>query len=90
MSAFRPERWLVEEAGKVSFNKMAGLHLTFGLGPRGCFGRRLAYVKLRLFVCLLVWNFVFEPIDGELASRAFVDKLTRVPTKCFVKLSPAN
>lgn len=87
---FKPERWLTtDEHGKTVFNKMAGLHLTFGLGTRGCFGRRLAYLEMRLFMCLLVWNFVFEPIHGDLAGNKYTDKLTRIPKKCFVKLSPA-
>ena len=88
MDAFQPERWLVEEQGKMVFDKMAGLQLTFGLGTRGCFGRRLAYLELRLFMCLLVWNFVFEPVPKELADSSYVDKLTRIPKKCFVRLTP--
>lgn len=90
MGAFKPERWLAEENGKVIFDKMAGSHLTFGLGTRGCFGRRLAYVELRLFLCLLVWNFSFEPVPNELADSSYVDKLTSIPNKCFVKLAPAS
>ena len=87
-AAFKPERWLAtDETGKQVFNKLAGLNLTFGLGTRGCFGKRFAYIEMRLFVCLLVWNFVFEPIDGELASKRFVDKLTRIPNQCNVRLT---
>ncbi|PMD44624.1 cytochrome P450 [Hyaloscypha variabilis F] len=51
---FKPERWLKEENGKVVFDAASGPMLTFGLGPRGCFGRRLAYLEMRLVVVLLV------------------------------------
>ena len=89
MAAFKPERWLVrQDNGELAFNKMAGLHLTFGLGTRGCFGRRLAELELRVFLCLMVWNFHFEPIEQELAGREYVDKLTRIPRQCYVRLRP--
>ena len=89
MAAFKPERWLVrQDDGQVAFNKMAGLHLTFGLGPRGCFGKRLAELEFRVFLCLMVWNFYFDPINEDLASHEYVDKLTRIPRKCYVSLRP--
>lgn len=40
MGDFRPERWLVkDENGEEVFDSKAGPFMTFGLGPRGCFGK---------------------------------------------------
>lgn len=49
---FKPEQWLVEEDGKVTSSSMAGPMLAFGLGPRACFGRRLAYLELHIVLVL--------------------------------------
>jgi hypothetical protein len=40
MHLFRPERWLEvdEVTGEERFNSQAGPMITFGLGPRSCFG----------------------------------------------------
>lgn len=36
----------------------------FSLGPRGCIGRNLTYVELRLILGALLWNFDLEFADG--------------------------
>jgi cytochrome P450 len=36
----------------------------FSLGPRGCIGRNLTYVELRLILGALLWNFDLEFVDG--------------------------
>jgi cytochrome P450 len=36
----------------------------FSLGPRGCIGRNLTYVELRLILGALLWNFDLELADG--------------------------
>lgn len=99
IACFRPERWLKTAApkdggegegdgdGEVYFDPQAGPMLTFSLGPRGCFGRRLAYLETRLVLALLVWNFEFRKLPGELGSRAVVDGITAAPQKCFVALT---
>lgn len=85
----KPERWLTpDENGDLVFNKMAGLHLTFGLGNRGCWGRKIAQLEFRIVVCLLVWNFEFRPLEGDLTDKSFVDKMTRIPKKCFINVKP--
>lgn len=38
ISAFIPERWLVENEEGVCVNPKAGPAHPFGAGPRGCFG----------------------------------------------------
>ncbi|KIX09319.1 uncharacterized protein Z518_00398 [Rhinocladiella mackenziei CBS 650.93] len=87
MTAFRPERWLVkDENGNEAFDAMAGPHLAFGLGPRACFGRRLAYLQMRIIVVMIVWNFELKPTPEAWSSWEAVDKLTTQPRQCFVKL----
>jgi cytochrome P450 len=38
----------------------------FSLGPRGCIGRNLTYVELRLILAALLGNFDVEFADGAL------------------------
>ncbi|RYP65762.1 hypothetical protein DL771_008127 [Monosporascus sp. 5C6A] len=66
---FRPERWLrVDENGREVFDPQAGPTMPFSFGPRGCFGRRLAYLEIRIVLALLVWNFEFQKLSEELTS----------------------
>ncbi|EHK22059.1 uncharacterized protein TRIVIDRAFT_53637 [Trichoderma virens Gv29-8] len=90
MGLFQPERWLVtttqeEDGGKI-FNSTAGPLLTFGLGERGCYGRKMAYVEMKLFITLIVWNFELQKCPDAMSSYAAVDKLVHAPQYCFVKL----
>ncbi|RYP15252.1 hypothetical protein DL765_005827 [Monosporascus sp. GIB2] len=88
---FRPERWLrIDENGREVFDPQAGPAMPFGLGPRGCFGRRLAYLEIRIVLALLVWNFEFQRLSEELSSHAVVDTLTSTPEKCFVALNKVS
>ncbi|WQF87933.1 Putative cytochrome P450, Wax synthase domain, cytochrome P450 superfamily [Colletotrichum destructivum] len=68
------------------FNPQAGPMLTFGGGPRGCFGKRLAYMELRMVVALLVWNFQFKPCADELSTYDLRETITVEPKSCFVRL----
>lgn len=79
---FKPERWLV--AGE--FDQQAGPALAFGLGTRGCFGRKLAYLELRILVTLIVWNFELLPCPEELSGYAAKEGLTYRPKDCYVRL----
>ncbi|KAJ0325051.1 hypothetical protein COL5a_007555 [Colletotrichum fioriniae] len=87
MDKFRPERWLTKsDKGEVVFDALAGPTLPFGLGLRGCFGRKLAYLELRLLVTLLVWSFDFRTCDESLSGYDDIETLTRKPKQCFVNL----
>ncbi|KXH51974.1 cytochrome P450 [Colletotrichum nymphaeae SA-01] len=87
MDEFRPERWLKKsDNGEVVFDALAGPTLPFGLGLRGCFGRKLAYLELRLLVTLLVWSFDFRTCDESLSDYDDIETLTRKPKQCFVNL----
>jgi cytochrome P450 len=49
---FRPERWLDREN---STDKL-GASNAFSLGPRGCIGRNLSYMEMRLIMGKLLWH----------------------------------
>ncbi|KAK2038885.1 cytochrome P450 [Colletotrichum somersetense] len=91
---FDPERWLVRKkdgegllAEDVEFDGAAGPQLVFGLGPRSCWGRRLAYMEMRIILAIIVWNFRLLPVPPELSSYAGLEGIARVPQQCYVRLS---
>ncbi|KAF2665808.1 averantin oxidoreductase [Microthyrium microscopicum] len=57
---FIPERWLDKgyETDKFAASR------PFSLGPRGCIGKDLSYLEMRLVLCHLVWNFDIENADA--------------------------
>ncbi|KAI1486283.1 cytochrome P450 [Biscogniauxia mediterranea] len=85
---FKPERWLKvdEEKAEVVHDPQAGPMQSFGLGPRQCFGKRLAYVQLRAFITLLVWNFKFHNVEGRWGLNDVAELVTSRPKYCYVKL----
>ncbi|KAK2606524.1 hypothetical protein N8I77_005267 [Diaporthe amygdali] len=85
IGAFKPERWLVND-GK-DFDAASGPQLAFSLGTRGCFGKRLAYLQMRMLVTLIVWNFELSRCPDQLSSYGHKMTLTTEPTQCFVRLS---
>ncbi|KAI8312741.1 Cytochrome P450 monooxygenase TRI13 [Colletotrichum sp. SAR11_240] len=91
---FDPERWLIRKKGgqgllaeDVEFDGAAGPQLVFGLGPRSCWGRRLAYMEVRVVIAMIVWNFRLLPVPPELSSYAGLEGIARVPQQCYVRLS---
>jgi cytochrome P450 len=57
-----PERWLAGEAQE--FDKdLKEASQPFSLGPRGCIGRHLSYMELRLILASLLWHFDIERAD---------------------------
>lgn len=83
---FKPERWLQVKDGEEVFDSTSAPLLTFGLGPRGCFGRRMAYLELKIMFVLLVWNFELQSTPKDLSSYQGVDNLTHQPRQCYVRL----
>ncbi|KAH6645266.1 cytochrome P450 [Truncatella angustata] len=87
---FNPERWLVPLSGveeeEQQFNSEAGPQLAFGLGTRGCYGKKLAYLELRILVTMIVWNFELLRCPEDLSSYAAIAGITSKPRKCFVRL----
>ncbi|KAI0911987.1 cytochrome P450 [Ustulina deusta] len=98
---FKPERWLSgpadqpkqpasdavnAEGAKLSFNPQAGPSIPFGLGVRGCFGRRLAYIELKIPLTMLIWNFELLKCPEELSSYSGQLSFVNKPRNCFVRL----
>jgi len=89
-SDFIPERWLrKDENGEVVFDHYAGPFLSFSTGPRGCFGKRLAYLELRIVTILLVWNFEYLPLPSHLDSWDAHDSVVVKPNMTYVRLRKA-
>ncbi|KAH8896369.1 cytochrome P450 [Thozetella sp. PMI_491] len=68
------------------FDSNAGPALTLGAGPRGCAGRRLAYMELRILLVLVTWNLQFDECPLELSSYDGTEYFTTVPKQCYVRL----
>ena len=60
---FIPERWLGEDETFAADKKEASQ--AFSLGPRGCIGRHLSYLELRLILANLLWHFDVERADQD-------------------------
>jgi cytochrome P450 len=88
---FNPDRWLVDDktSNTKVFDSQAGPHMMFGAGPRGCFGRKLAYLELRLALVLILWHFELQPVPEAYASWEAMEQLTHSPIQCYVKLAKA-
>lgn len=92
MAEFRPERWLAEQrnpkTGEVEtvYDPNAGPFLSFGLGQRGCFGRRLGLFEFRTSLTLLIWHFEFLAVPLDLAGYGAYDGLTRRPKNSYVRV----
>lgn len=86
IARFRIDRWLVEnENGQLISNPRAGPMLAFGLGPRKCFGQKLAYMQSRS-ITLRLWSFRFKKIEGKFASKDAKPQMSVVPKYCYVAL----
>ncbi|KAI1375643.1 cytochrome P450 [Hypoxylon crocopeplum] len=94
---FKPERWLApvpvpaekqerETGDTYEFNASAGPQLAFGLGTRSCFGKRLAYLELRILLSLIVWNFRLVQCPPELSNYEQNAGITHKPRQCYVRL----
>lgn len=63
--AFRPQRWLHEDAGAHDVSA----HIPFGSGPRICPGRALAFLEMKLLLSMLYRNFDVERVGGAAEVR---------------------
>jgi cytochrome P450 len=56
---FRPERWIVGEQGSTeeSVALAESAFSTFSTGPRGCVGKNMAMLEMRIVVAKLIWKF---------------------------------
>ncbi|KAJ4171553.1 hypothetical protein NW754_013321 [Fusarium falciforme] len=91
ITEFLPERWLrtqKTESGEEEtvFDPNGGPAQAFGLGPRGCFGKKLAYIELRIFFTMIFWEFKMNPIKPELRKQDESVALTRSPKYVYLSL----
>lgn len=91
-SSFRPERWLKtdEKTGQMVFDAAAGPTLSFSAGNRGCWGKRLGYLELRIVLTILIWSFNFEQVPKEIENWDTYDSLVTAPKECYLRLSSAD
>jgi cytochrome P450 len=93
LTVFDPKRWLVRKnngqglnADNVTFDGAAGPQLAFGMGPRTCWGRRLAYMEIKVVISMLVWSFELQPTPAKLSDHSGLEGIARVPKQCYVRL----
>ncbi|KAH9844889.1 Cytochrome-P450 monooxygenase [Teratosphaeria destructans] len=88
ISRFKPERWLVAsgENGTTAFDATAGPQLAFGLGTRACYGKRLAYVEIKIFLTIMIWNFELLECPPALSGYQSNLNMTHEPKSCYVRL----
>jgi cytochrome P450 len=88
IAVFNPDRWMVTVDGgkRAEFDPSAGPQLAFGLGTRGCYGKRLVYLEMRIVLTLVVWNFELMPCPPALSGYASKLITTNEPTHTYVRL----
>ncbi|KAF2962924.1 hypothetical protein GQX73_g10651 [Xylaria multiplex] len=89
IAQFNPDRWIAPSKGSpgdIEFDPTSGPQLVFGLGTRGCYGKRLVYLEMRIVLVLLVWN--FELLSCPPAVSTYHSKLiaSNEPTHTYVRL----
>lgn len=82
LTSFDPVRWLRTDG---SFDPDAIPMLPFSAGPRGCFGKRIALLEMKIVLAVLIMRFEFPRLEARLSGYSAVDGLTRRPRSCFVK-----
>ena len=95
--AFEPARWLREDG---SFDPNAGSDIPFGGGvvrrtlqsasltlQRGCFGKALALLDLRLFFAMVSLSIRLEPVAAALDTDRATENVTHAPREVYVGIS---
>lgn len=92
VSTFEPRRWLTkdENTGREIFNPYAMPSLAFGGGLRGCPGRKLAELEIRIAVVLIILNFEFLPLPDELRTTTVAERIFRCPDTPYARLKILN
>ena len=86
-TVFRPERWLKkDDNGQTVFSASSGPTLAFSAGNRGCWGKRLGYLELKIVLSLLIWSFEFE-LPESLVSWETYDSLVTAPKQCLMRVT---
>ncbi|KAE8454613.1 hypothetical protein EG329_000236 [Mollisiaceae sp. DMI_Dod_QoI] len=74
-SAFIPERWMKNEPEGQGGDRLE-TSLPFSYGPRGCLGRNLAYLEMRMVLAKMFWQydlvwFNSDEIDWERDTKGY-------------------
>lgn len=85
---FKPDRWLKmdEATGQQVFNMYAGPSQQFGGGLRGCFGKKLAYLEMKILFITMIWSFELLPVPKKIGGYEAFDNITHKPKNCYVLL----
>ncbi|OBT82403.1 hypothetical protein VE02_08402 [Pseudogymnoascus sp. 03VT05] len=67
---FLPERWMKEHQSEYGTDQKKASQ-PFSLGPRGCIGRHLSYVEMRLILGRLLWNFDIVWSDSTAGKESY-------------------
>ncbi|ROW07878.1 hypothetical protein VMCG_03462 [Cytospora schulzeri] len=88
VAAFEPRRWLTKDGktGRDIFNPYAMPSLAFGGGLRGCPGRKLAEMEIRIAIVLIILNFEFLPLPDELRTTTAAERIFRRPDTPYARL----
>ena len=70
----------------LEFNTNAAPQFAFGQGLRGCWGRRIAYVELRIVLTLLIWQFDLLPVLPALNNTSATLSVISRADACYVRL----
>ncbi|KAH7322484.1 cytochrome P450 [Stachybotrys elegans] len=84
--SFRPGRWLRDEDGQPVFDASRGPALAFSAGNRGCWGKRLGHLELRIALTLLLWSFDLQA-PTKMTSLETYDSLVTAPKQCLLRIS---
>ncbi|KAL4767258.1 cytochrome P450 [Aspergillus nidulans var. acristatus] len=82
LALFHPERWILDG----QFNLNAAPRVAFGLGPRACPGKKLAYLEIKAALVAVLWNFEFLPCPTNLSGYEKVVLATQKPKQCYLRL----
>lgn len=87
MKGFNPDRWMHRdpETGNMVYNSLAGPNPNFGGGARGCYGRKMAYMELRMAFCLIIWSFELGSVPEQYSSWEASDMLTHCPVMTYIQ-----
>lgn len=83
---FNPDRWIASSssASEDSVALARAAFCPFSIGPRGCAGKRIAYLEVSLALATLLWTYdVRLPTEGEGGGevRGGVQRQTAMPSK---------
>ncbi len=93
MAAFDPERWLRKKENAtddddVEYDQDAAPSMGFGMGLRGCWGKKVAYVELRILLAMVMWHFNLQEIPKAFADPKKTLSVIHRADECFVRLKP--